>query len=65
MAMETNSPSGSDPTIDDDLAAAEKELRKMTREPKSGPIGPDASEDEVDNPENLQAQAIDPAAQES
>jgi hypothetical protein len=59
-----DSPSGSDPTIEDDLVAKERELRRMTRE-EDDSLDPDVEEDEVENPENLLAQAEDPDAQES
>jgi hypothetical protein len=59
-----DSPSGSDPTIEDDLVAKEKELRTMTRE-EGDSLDQDAADDEVENPENLLAQAEDPDAQES
>jgi hypothetical protein len=60
-----DSPSGADPTLEDDLEAREKELRKMTRSQKGAPSSQDETEDEVENPENLLAQAFDPEAQES
>ena len=59
-----DSPSGSDPTIEDDLVAKERELRRMTRE-EDDSLDPDVADDEVENPENLLAQAEDPDAQES
>lgn len=59
-----DSPSGSDPTIEDDLVAKERELRRMTRE-EDDSLDPDVADDEVENPENLWAQAEDPDAQES
>jgi hypothetical protein len=53
-----------DPTIEDDLEAKEREFRRMTRE-EDDSLDPDVAEDEVENPENLLAQAEDPDAQES
>jgi hypothetical protein len=60
-----DSPSGADPTIEDDLVAKEKELRKMTQDRGDVPLSQDEADDEVENPENLLAQAGDPEAQES
>jgi hypothetical protein len=58
-------PSGSDPTIEDDLVAKEKALREMTQSPNIAPPTLEEKEDELENPENLLAQAADPEAQES
>ena len=60
-----DAPTGADPTIDDDLAAREIELREMTEERGNAPLSQDEIDDEVENPENLVAQAGDPEAQES
>jgi hypothetical protein len=64
-----DSPSGSDPGIEDDLVAQEKEFRKVAQGQGEGngdpSSNPDEREDELENPENLLAQTDDPAAQES
>jgi len=60
-----DSPSGSDPGIEDELVAQEKEFRKLTRSPEGAAPNPDEDETEPEGPENLLAQAEDPEAQES
>jgi hypothetical protein len=61
----SDSPSGADPTLDDDLEEKEKELRKITRDQNGPRAKPQAREDGVEDTEGLVAQATDPEAQES